>query len=92
MSEDRNVWRFGIRPEARFHDGTPVTAHDLAYSYLVLKEEGHPQISTPLREMTKAIALQDDVFELTFSGDQSAQTVLTAVTHAGAVEGLLRGP
>ena len=79
MSEDRNVWRFGIRPEARFHDGSPITAHDVAFSYLILKEDGHPQISTPLRELSDATALQDDVVELRFSGNQSAQTILAAV-------------
>ena len=79
MSEDRNVWRFGIRPEARFHDGSPITAHDVAFSYSILKKDGHPQISTPLRELSGATALQDDVVELRFSGNQSAQTILAAV-------------
>lgn len=79
VSEDRNHWRFGIRPEARFHDGSAVTAHDAAYSYRILKEEGHPSISTALREITEANAVADDVFELRFSGNQSAQSVLGAV-------------
>lgn len=79
-SEDRNRWRFGIRPEARFHDGTPVTAHDAAFSFSILKEEGHPNIATSLREISEAVAISDDVLELRFSGDQSAQAILAAAT------------
>lgn len=77
-SQDRNQWRFGIRPEARFHDGTRVTAHDAAFSFITLNEEGHPNISTALREISEAIAISDDVLELRFSGRQSAQAVLAA--------------
>lgn len=79
-SEDRNLWRFGIRPEARFHDGTNVTAHDAAFSLMILKEEGHPNIATSLREISEAVAISDDVLELRFSGNQSAQAILSAAT------------
>lgn len=30
LSEDRLAWRFALRPTARFHDGTPVTAESVA--------------------------------------------------------------
>lgn len=79
-SEDRNNWRFGIRPEARFHDGTPVTAHDVAFSMMILKKEGHPNIATLLREVSEAVAISDDVLEVRFSGNQSAQAILAAAT------------
>jgi len=78
VSEDRNLWQFKIRPEARFHDGSPVTAHDAAFSYRVLKQDGHPNLVTALREMTGAEAVSDDIVELRFSGAQSAQAILAA--------------
>ena len=34
-----------LRPEARFHDGTRLTAHDVAFSLDHLKEKGHPIIT-----------------------------------------------
>ena len=33
---------FDIRPEARFHDGTPVTAEDVAWTFQTLREKGRP--------------------------------------------------
>ena len=32
ISEDGLTYRFLLRPEARFHDGSPLTAHDVAFS------------------------------------------------------------
>ncbi len=80
VSQDRNRWRFGIKPQARFHDGTPVTAHDAAFSFLTLKAEGHPSITSVIRDVTAAVAISDDVLELQFSGDQSVQAILGAST------------
>lgn len=40
--EDRSYVTFNLRPEARFHDGEPITANDVAYSFELLTTEGHP--------------------------------------------------
>ena len=45
ISEDGNVYVFTLRPEARFHDGSPVTADDVVFSFDILKEKGHPIIA-----------------------------------------------
>ncbi len=39
---DRMWVAFEIRPEARFADGTPVTAEDVAWTYNTLREKGRP--------------------------------------------------
>ncbi len=77
ISEDRNTYRFELRPEARFHDGTALTAHDVAFSYLVLKEKGHPQIAVDLIDVLEANALDDHLFELKLSGKQSDRAFLS---------------
>jgi microcin C transport system substrate-binding protein len=42
MPEDRSWVSFTLRPEARFHDGSPVTVEDVIWSFDTLKEEGQP--------------------------------------------------
>ena len=44
-SADGLTYRFFIRPEAKFHDGTRLTAQDVAFSLNMLKEKGHPIIT-----------------------------------------------
>lgn len=41
--EDRAWATFELREEARFSDGTPVTAEDVAWTFTTLMEDGHPQ-------------------------------------------------
>ncbi|MBP3935811.1 MAG: ABC transporter substrate-binding protein, partial [Pseudomonas sp.] len=52
-NEDRSWVVFNLRPEARFHDGTPITAYDVAFSYNLLLKEGHPQYRTNLQEVQR---------------------------------------
>lgn len=43
VADDRSSVTFGLRPQARFHDGSPVTAEDVAWTFRTLKTKGHPQ-------------------------------------------------
>jgi microcin C transport system substrate-binding protein len=52
-SEDRSWVVFNLRPEARFHDGTPITAYDVAFSYRTLLKDGHPLYRTALQEVLR---------------------------------------
>ena len=42
IADDGSWTTFWLRPEARFHDGSPVTPADVAFSLEVLKSRGHP--------------------------------------------------
>jgi microcin C transport system substrate-binding protein len=42
VAGDRSWVAFELRPEARFNDGTPVTAEDVAWSFNILREKGRP--------------------------------------------------
>ena len=42
MPADRMWVAFELRPEARFHDGTPVTAADVAWTFETLVKQGRP--------------------------------------------------
>lgn len=49
VSDGGKTLRFFLRPEARFHDGSPITADDVVFSLETLKAKGHPLLSTDLR-------------------------------------------
>ncbi len=42
MPEDRSWVAFNLRPEARWHDGVPVTAADVVWTFNTLVEKGAP--------------------------------------------------
>jgi microcin C transport system substrate-binding protein len=65
-SADGLTYQIFIRPEAKFHDGTALTAHDVAFSLMILKTKGHPLISQPLRDMKNAAADDDTSVTVTF--------------------------
>jgi microcin C transport system substrate-binding protein len=56
---DRLTYRFLMRRGIKFHDGSPLTAHDVAFSLKVLKEKGHPIIQQLLRDFAGAQAPDD---------------------------------
>jgi microcin C transport system substrate-binding protein len=60
ISPDGLTYVFQIRPEARFHDGSKITAHDVVFSLATMKEKGHPIAQQLLRDFAGAQA-QDDV-------------------------------
>lgn len=80
ISEDRNSFDFALRPQACWHDGTPLTAQDVAFSLTLYKEKGHPDLLLPLTELDEARALDAGTVRLRFSGRQSSQTLLTIAT------------
>src|SRR6202158_1304407 len=51
ISPDRLTYRFLMRRGIKFHDGSPLTAHDVAFSLKILKEKGHPIIQQLMRDV-----------------------------------------
>jgi len=67
ISPDKLAYRFTMRPEAKFHDGTKLTAHDVAFSINVLKDKGHPLIQIQMRDVKGAEAIDDANVIVTFA-------------------------
>jgi microcin C transport system substrate-binding protein len=58
--DDLSYVTFHMRPEARFSDGTPVTAHDVAFSHSLLMEQGLPSYSAAVAEIISGVEVIDD--------------------------------
>ena len=67
ISDDGLTYRFLLRPEAKFHDGTTLTAHDVAFSLITLKDKGHPIITQLLRDFAGAEAADDRTVVIRFA-------------------------
>ena len=59
---------FALRPEAKFSDGTAVTADDAVQSFTLLKEKGGPEYSLTLRDVVSAQAIDAQTIKYTFKG------------------------
>ncbi len=60
---------FYLRPEARFRDGTPVTAADVAFTFETLKQKGHPRYQLALRDVASATAIDPATIKYQFKGE-----------------------
>ncbi len=71
VSPDKLTYRFELRKEARFHDGSPLTAKDVVFSLETLKAKGHPIIRQQLRDLVSIAAEADDVVVVTLAAGRS---------------------
>jgi microcin C transport system substrate-binding protein len=69
LAPDKKSVVFKLRPQAKFSDGTPVTAEDVVFSFNTLKEKGHPNYMLTLRDVEKAEAVDPLTVRYTFKGD-----------------------
>ncbi len=81
ISADRLTYRFLLRKEARFHDGTPLTAKDVAFSLNILKAKGHPTIRLNLRNMVAATPDGDYELVVTFAPRRSRELPLLVASY-----------
>ncbi len=80
ISADGLTYRFALRPEARFHDGSKLTAHDVVFSLTTLKQKGHPIITQLLRDLSGAEAADDTTVVLRFAEKRARDVPLFAAS------------
>jgi microcin C transport system substrate-binding protein len=64
--DDRSWVVFNLRPEARWHDGRPITAVDVVFSFDLLKSKGAPQYRFYYASVDTAVAEGDRRVKFTF--------------------------
>lgn len=63
--DDFSSVTFGLRPEARFHDGKPITAEDVVFSFEALTKS-HPSYAFYYKNVVKAEAIGPHEVKFTF--------------------------
>ena len=77
VSDDRQTFTFKIRPEAKFSDGSPVTASDVVFSMETLRDKGRPNFKNSYSKITKVETPDDHT--ITFhqdSGDRELPMIV----------------
>lgn len=71
---------FHMRPEARFSDGTPVTAHDVLFSHNLLLEQGLQSYAVAVRKrIPKAEVIDDHTIKFYFTPGISRRSLIDQV-------------
>ncbi|MEM9043183.1 MAG: extracellular solute-binding protein [Pseudomonadota bacterium] len=73
VPEDRLFTRFVMRPEAKFRDGSPVTAEDVVASLNLLREKGRPDYRVILKDVVGAEAEETHTVRFDFDPNAARQ-------------------
>jgi peptide/nickel transport system substrate-binding protein len=65
VSDDRQTFTFKIRPEAKFSDGSPVTAADVVFSMETLRDNGHPRYKNNYSKIKTVDVIDDRTLRFT---------------------------
>ena len=68
VPDDLSFVIFNLRPEARFHDGTPITADDVIFSFHILKDKGAPFYRFYYKNIVKVEKLDPHRVKFHFTG------------------------
>ena len=67
LAEDRSWVEFTLRSEARWHDGSPITADDVVFSFETLVAEGEPGYRLAYRDVARVEAPASDRVRFIFA-------------------------
>jgi len=81
VADDGAQARFYLRPEAAFHDGTPITAADVVFSFETLKAKGHPKFRNLLRDVAAVNAAEPQIVDLRFRAGAPRNAIVTAASE-----------
>lgn len=80
LAPDRSSVQFEMRPEARFHDGSPITADDVVFSFETLKAKADPSYRITYDAIASAEKLGTHTVRFTFRDKTKRELPLIAAT------------
>lgn len=76
VADDLSSVTFNLRPEARWHDGKPITADDVVFSLELLKAKGAPFYRFYYANVDKAEAMSPHKVKFIFKGQKNRELPL----------------
>ncbi|MDI5891951.1 extracellular solute-binding protein [Halomonas rhizosphaerae] len=76
LDPERQWIEFDLHPEARFHDGEPVTAEDVVFSFETLTEKGQPFYGAYYADVIDVQALDEDTVHFDLADSESRELPL----------------
>lgn len=73
---DRSWVAFTLRPEARFHDGSPITIADVIFTFEILVQKGHPLYRSYYASVDKVEQVGERKVKFTFKAGENRELPL----------------
>ncbi|MCA3561962.1 MAG: ABC transporter substrate-binding protein [Aestuariivirga sp.] len=77
IAADRKSVTFTLRPEAKFSDGTALTAEDVCDTFRLLSTEGHERIRITIRDVEACDVIDPRTVRYRFKGERTRDLPLT---------------
>ena len=77
IADDRKSVTFALRPEAKFSDGSPLTAEDVCDSFRLLSTQGHERIRITIRDVEACDIIDPHTVRYRFKGERTRDLPLT---------------
>lgn len=77
LPDDWMAITFTLRPEARFHDGSPITVEDVVWTFETLTTKGHPSYRVIYADVAGVEALDDRRVRFRFKNNTNRTLPLT---------------
>lgn len=75
IAADRSWIEFQVNPKARFHDGSPITVNDIAFSFETLKQYGRPNMRR-IYSLVSHVTQMKNSIRFTFGEGHDQETAL----------------
>lgn len=80
LAPDRSAVEFEMRPQAKFHDGSPITADDVVFSFETLTKLGDPSYRITYEPVRAAVKINDHRVRFEFKDTTKRELPLVVAT------------